>query len=267
MAENKVVKDTIAMIRKSGDLSAQTSKAKDVLVCTQTRLEAAVSAYNEANQADNITDAVSANADINNALELYNAVAELEFMLKSAATADPMLDAVKRLVYTGKAVRDKEDKLTGLMVRSIADKERYVNLYKLHQLCGGIGRTDKWIDYIDKFNYLMTAQKAVDLSISPTKVKNNYQMSKIAEAVDLGKNPTSKTNLLATLNTVIHTMIGDKYVATATDVNYLVMVYAKKGKRALSVACSNNTGLCNSIARICHRLVNNLSYTLDGFEA
>ena len=88
-------------------------------------------------------------------------------------------------------------------------------------------------------NFLLTAQKAVDLGIDPKAVNDSYAMSEIAREFDMGKNPTSKTNLLKTLQTVITAMLGEQYKATSHDVNFLMSVYSKKNRKALTVTCAN----------------------------
>ena len=87
-------------------------------------------------------------------------------------------------------------------------------------------------------------------------------MSEIAREFDMGKNPVSKTNLLKTLQTVITAMLGEQYKATSHDVNFLMSVYSKKNRKALTVTCSNHRYFRNYLAEVCHRIVTGKSYEL-----
>ena len=146
---------------------------------------------------------------------------------------------------------------------ALSDKERQIDLLKLHKYCGKIGANENWAHIAQKMNFLLTAQKAVDLGINPKAVNDSYAMSEIAREFDMGKNPVSKTNLLKTLQTVITAMLGEQYKATSHDVNFLMSVYSKKNRKALTVTCSNHRYFRNYLAEVCHRIVTGKSYELD----
>jgi len=101
------------------------------------------------------------------------------------------------------------------------------------------------------------------LGIDPKEIHDSYAMSEIARDFDMGKNPTSNTNLLRTLQMVITSMLGDGYKATSHDVAFLVSVYSKKNRRALTVSVANHKNFRNYIAEICHRIVTNKRYDVD----
>ncbi len=89
-------------------------------------------------------------------------------------------------------------------------------------------------------------------------------MSEIAREFDMGKNPTSKTNLLKTLQTVITAMLGEQYKATSHDVDFLMSVYSKKNRgKALTVTCANHRYFRNYLAEVCHRIATGKTYELD----
>ena len=58
-------------------------------------------------------------------------------------------------------------------------------------------------------------------------------------------------------------MLGDGYKATSHDVNFLMSVYTKKGRKALSVSCANHRFFCGYIAEVCHRIVTNKAYEVE----
>lgn len=200
------------------------------------------------------------------AVEGYNAIAHVECFKALKATADPMLEAVKQLTYP--IIRTVEHQ-TGegkdkLPVVSIEDGEKAIDILKLHNAVkGGIGANKQWPYMIEKFNFLMTAQKAVDLGIDPKEINDSYAMNAISREIDMGKTPTSKTNILRTLGTVISAMIGEEYKPTSHDVNFLMSIYSRKSRKALTVTCANHKYMRQYLAEVCHRIVLGEKYNVD----
>lgn len=179
------------------------------------------------------------------------------------ATEDPMRTAVTILTFQTIAPKDDKKDEDAIPVRGIVFKDRYIDLVKLHRKSpAGIGVNKEWYHHIQKLNFLLTAQKCRDLGVDPTDISNAYEMSDIAKAFDMGKNPTSNSNMLRTLQTVVTSMLGDEAKATSHDVAYLQSVYAKKGRAALSVSCSRHADMVKHFSDICHRIVTGESYTV-----
>lgn len=181
------------------------------------------------------------------------------------ATDDPMLEAVKQLTFSTIRIVDKKNGEDKIPVSSIEDAEKAIDLLKLHKYVGGdgIGKDKQWAYKVEKLNFLLTAKKAVDLGIDPTEVNNSYAMSDISKAIDLGKTPTSKTNMLKTLQAIVTAMVGEEYKATSHDVEFLMSVYSRKNRAALTVTCANHKYMRQYMAEICHRIVLGKSYALD----
>lgn len=180
------------------------------------------------------------------------------------ATGDPMLEACKRLTYDTIRAKDEPIEDSKLKKKVIEDIGKPIQLGKLHKFAdGGIGQDKNWIYALEQLNYILTAQKAVDLGIDPKDIKDNYYMSKISRDYDLGKNPASNTNLLKTLNSIIAMMVGADYKAVSHDVNYLKSIYTKKGRKALSVTCANHRFMQNYVQEICHRIICGKVYDVD----
>ena len=197
----------------------------------------------------------------------HTAIAREECFKALKATDDPMLEAVKQLTFGTIRIVDKKvgDDKQKIPVSSIEDAEKPIDLLKLHKYVGGdgIGKDKNWAYMVEKLNFLMTAQKAVDLGIDPKSVNDSYAMSAISRDIDLGKTPTSKTNILKTLQTIVTAMIGAEYKATSRDVNFLMSVYSRKSRAALTVVCANHKYMRQYLAEICHRIVLGKSYALD----
>lgn len=196
----------------------------------------------------------------------YTSIARTECFDALKATDNPMLEAVKQLTYQTIRIVDKPGKKDGEAPKtSIEDSEKPIDLLKLHKYVGGdgIGADKNWAYKVEKLNFLMTAQKAIDLGIDPKAVHDSYAMSEISRDIDLGKTPTSKTNILKTVQAIVTAMVGEEYKATSHDVNFLMSVYSRKNRKALTVTCANHKYMRQYMAEICHRIVLGKSYALD----
>ena len=222
-----------------------------------------VKAYNEAVQNGKFEDAAKADAAITERVNEYTATVRNMCFEDCKATEDPMLTAVTMLMFMTIGVKDEKSGDDKVPVRSIVDKEKPIDLLKLHKFCDSIGANKDWAHIAQKMNFLLTAQKCIDLGIDPKAVNDSYSMTEIAREFDMGKTPTSKTNMLKTLQIVITAMLGEGYKATSHDVNFLLSVYSKKNRAALTVTCANHRYFRNYLAEVCHRIVTGKSYAVD----
>lgn len=223
--------------------------------------------YNDALQNGEMDKVAETESDIDDAISEYTGIAELLAFDTCEKSENPMVTAVTMLTFRTIAKKDIKEEGSKVAIRKIDDKEKYIDLAKLHKrINGGIGADKTWIYQVEKLNMCMTAQRAQDLGCSAENLKDindSYAMSEIAKQVQLGKNPCSNTQLLKTLTTIITAMLGEGYKPNSHDVAFLKSVYAKKGKAALSVACANHKNFRNYIAEVCHRIVTGGIYTVE----
>lgn len=241
---------------------------REEIVAKKTELRAnveeLVKGYNEAMQTAKFDEVSKIDAEITKAVNEYTSVAREECFDECAAEENPMLEAIKRLSFTTIGVKDERKGDGNIPVRIVIDKERAIDLLKLHKrIDGGIGHDKNWHYIAEKMNFLLTAQKAIDLGINPKDINDSYEMSNISKQMDMGKTPTSKTNLLKTLQTVITAMLGEDVKATSHDINYLMSVYSRKNRKALTVTCANHRYFRGYLAEICNHIVTGNSYAVD----
>lgn len=223
-----------------------------------------VRAYNEAMQDGKFYDVQKLDTEITDSVNEYTGIVRDMCFEDCAASDDPMMAAVTALSFITIGVKDTKKGDEKIPVREVIEKERQIDLLKLHKFVeGGIGHNKEWAHMIEKFNLLMTCQKAKDLGIDPTAINDSYAMSEIAKGYDLGKNPASKTNLLKTLTAIVQAMIGEEYKPVSHDVNFLLSVYSRKSRKALTVACANHKYMRGYVMEICHRIVTGKIYEVD----
>lgn len=225
--------------------------------------EALVRDYNEAIQNGKFEESSKADVAMTERINEYTGIVRDMCFEDCKNTENPMLTAVKTLSFVTIGVKDEQKGDDKVPVRSIVERERQIDLLKLHKFCGSIGADENWIHVAQKMNFLLTAQKCVDLGVDPKIINDSYAMTAIAKEIDMGKSPTSKTNLLKTLQLVINAMLGEEYKATSHDVNFLMSVYSKKNRKALTVTCANHRYFRNYLAEVCHRIVTAKGYEVD----
>ena len=229
----------------------------------KSEVEGIVKTYNDAIQNGRFEESTKADTAMTEKINEYTATVRDMCFEDCKATDDPMLAAVRTLSYVTIGVKDEKKGDDKVPVRTVVDKERAIDLLKLDKYCGGIGHDKEWMHVAQKMNFLLTCQKARDLGLDPQKVNDSYAMSEIARQFEMGKNPTSKTNMLRTLQMVVTAMLGDGYKATSHDVNFLLSVYSRKNRKALVVSCANHRNFRAYIAEVCHRIVTGKEYELE----
>lgn len=231
----------------------------------RTKVEGLVSSYNEAYQSGKFEEAMKLSREIEEAVNEYTSVARDDCFEACKQSNDPMKTAVTHLSFATIGIKDEQKGDDKIPVRIVVEKERAIDLYKLHKYVGGdgIGADPKWLYMVEQFNCLLTAQKAQDLGLDPKAVNDSFAMSNIAREISLGKNPTSKTNLLNTLQAIITAMLGDGYKVLSHDVNFLMSVYSRKNRKALTVTTANHKALRGYMAEVCHRIVTGKKYAVD----
>ena len=229
----------------------------------KSEVEGIVKTYNGAIQNGRFEESTKADTAMTEKINEYTATVRDMCFEDCKATDDPMLAAVRTLSYVTIGVKDEKKGDDKVPVRTVVDKERAIDLLKLDKYCGGIGHDKEWMHVAQKMNFLLTCQKARDLGLDPQKVNDSYAMSEIARQFEMGKNPTSKTNMLRTLQMVVTAMLGEGYKATSHDVNFLLSVYSRKNRKALVVSCANHRNFRGYIAEVCHRIVTGKEYELE----
>lgn len=234
------------------------------LLALRAKADEQVKSYNEAIQSGNFAESVKIDDALTQTVNEYTSEVRKMCFDACKATENPMLTAVNLLSFMTIGVKDEKVGEDKIPVRVVIDKERAIDLYKLHKYIeGGIGHDKNWLYIAEKFNCLMTAAAAKDLGLDPKAVNDSFAMSAIARDIDLGKAPTSETAMLTQLKMVITSMIGEEYKVTTHDLKFLLKCYTKKSKKALTITTANHKYLRGYLAEICHKLVTGKQYDAD----
>lgn len=197
----------------------------------------------------------------------YTSEAEDECFDALLATENPLLEAAKVLEFTTIKVRDESDNDTGTKTRVIEDTVKTIDPVRLNKRSReGLGADKNWVKNMRLLNFAMVTRKAAKLGI-PAKdccdgVKKVFAELAHFKTTCEGVDPTSDEALLEDLQNLINAMLGEGYTVEGKDVEYVWTGFAKRGKRALQIACTNNSKLGEAIIEICHRMVTGKSYEI-----
>lgn len=249
-----------------------------VLAGLKGSIESNVKAWNAAYAAKDMTAVQKADAQIVNDVKEYAEVAQALCFANLKATEKPMLEAIKQLTFTILRVKESANKDSGVITREVTKTDRQIDLLKLDEFCQrdkspSIANDKMWQYKVQAFNQLLCLRAAQELKIDPKSIADTYYLSEKAKEIDMGKTPTSNTQILKQLQTVIDAILyeagenGNIYKAKSQDVAFLLMLYTKKGKKALTVSTAKHTIMRNLVAEICHRIVLDAAYKLDYKQA
>ena len=203
----------------------------------------------------------TAEADLEEVINYYAGISKAHCYAEAKASGDPMKFAITRFFFPIIKVKETKDKDTEIVIRSIADAERPIDLGDLHKKLGGIGADKNWLYAAEKFNFYLTVRAAG--RVGAVVNSDAMVMNEIAKAFDMGKNPCSNTQLLKTLQLVVTMMLGEGYKANSHDVNYLVDVYSNDNKKSKTgITAANHKTLRNYLKKVCYRILTNG----DGYE-
>lgn len=127
------------------------------------KVEELVKEYNEAVMDGDVAKTIQLNEDTEKAVNEYTSIVRDMCFAECKATADPMLTAVTMLTFKTIGIKDEKHEGEKFPTRVAIGKERTINLKALDTYCGGIGADKNWMHICQKMNFLLTAQKAVDL--------------------------------------------------------------------------------------------------------
>ena len=106
----------------------QTNKLQEL----RATVEEKVKAYNEAFQEKKFDDAAKIDAEITEAVNEYTSIVRDMCFEDCKNSADPMLTACRLLSFVTIGVKDTLEGEAKTPVRSVIDKERQIDLLKLH---------------------------------------------------------------------------------------------------------------------------------------
>lgn len=141
----------------------------------------------------------------------------------------------------------------------------------LRKFCEFKGLPMGWYYEMQALNKRLTLKVAQEIGVSAQEMKridDSYAMDKLASEIELGKTPTSNTQCVKHMQTVLDELSPNEGKVNGHDLAYVWLTYAKRNnKKALSVACSRHSALQTVLTDVFHRVVTDNSYGVEYQES
>lgn len=248
---------------------------KEVITQTSAELrveaDAAVAALNEALLDDKHSEIEKAKDAATKTVAKHNQKAMDECMARLRSKDNPMLAAIETMTVPTIALERLKNKDTDAVTYSIEPSTAYIDLLEFEKFCTGqfIAHSAGWKHMVEKFTYLLALREAKKLGVSVEVIKARYHISPEALGIDMGKTPTSNTQMLKGLQAIVDAILyednGGKnvYRVTSHDVDFLDDVMSKAGKGAHNIQFATYASARNYILRIMNRIITGASYGME----
>ena len=231
----------------------------------KTALESKALDFNAAALADDYAKQAKINKDMEPLITAYAKKSKEAFLESKTSLAD----AIKAPTYRILKIKDTTDSESGLTTRSIDFADKTIQLNDLCVKFPDSFRFKNWKAYVEQLNLrlcLLTATKLELPKQQIAEIEEKFRMTNGGKSIDLEGTPTSNTQLLKQLRTVINGIMGEEDITskvTSHDVEYLKMVYTSKGRALRSVKTMNSAKLADAILNIMNRVMTGATYSVD----
>lgn len=231
---------------------------------------------NEAVLSDKFSEIGKAKEAMDKAVKDYNDLAIISDFITLRSMASPMKSAIEQLNIATISSKENRSKDSEIITYSLEPAVRQIDLVAFDEFCQRekmeIAHDRLWHHNVDKFCLLVTYKVFKDLGNDTKKLEETYSISKVAKDIDMGKTPTSNTQILKQLQTIVDTIIfetedgSDKniYKVTTHDANYIIATMTKRGKSGTVVTPRPQT-MHTLIMDVLHRIITNTDYKVEYF--
>lgn len=206
------------------------------------------------------------NADVEGKLaELVNIEKEYRSLRESEVFAG-LLDthqAIELHHFTtiGHKKTTDEGRMTG-----VEKAERTVQI-DLKKFCEVKGFDLGWFYELQALNKRLTLRVAETIGVTAAEMKridDSYNMDKLASEIQLGKTPTSDTQVVKHMQRVLDMLSPGEGKVNGHDLGYVMSCYTKRNNRAaLRVQCSKHTLLMSLMGDVFYRIATKGVYGVD----
>ena len=154
-----------------------------------------------------------------------------------------------------------EGRMTG-----VEKAERTVQI-DLKKFCEVKGFDLGWFYELQALNKRLTLRVAETIGVTAAEMKridDSYNMDKLASEIQLGKTPTSDTQVVKHMQRVLDMLSPGEGKVNGHDLGYVMSCYTKRNNRAaLRVQCSKHTILMSLMGDVFYRIVTKGVYGVD----
>lgn len=212
-------------------------------------------------------------------VETFNWASNQAEFITCAESEDPMRAIVERFTRLHASVKERKKNVGGGEVHylELDISEKQLDLLKFSKYYaekyeGTIGKGD-WFSAIQQLGLRLTLKVAASIGYSGAKLReidDSFNMTKLAREVQLAKedesgatpDPVSKRQMVNTLDLILSLMLGEGS-CDSRDVSFLLNVFGKKDRAALTIKTANTKELVGYIHQIAHRVAMGKEYSVN----
>ena len=249
----------------------------EILTKTEEQINENINAYNEALHNEDYKTMNDLDGKLKE-LEKEYADTRAKIVYKECLDTDnPIKTAITRYSYS--VLSHKDNKEEGIITdREVkTDKTRQIDLLKMCKFAKDTKHEKQlphdWEYDVEAYNQLLCLHTAKELKCTDAQlneIATSYFMKDIKRRMDSGETPDSKTKLCKNLQSVVDKILfeadenGKNSIKVNNhDVAYILQLYAKKGKTALSVQCAKHDFMRRLVYDVIYRVLTNGVYTTE----
>lgn len=198
-------------------------------------------------------------AELNNIEKEYRTIRESEVFAGLADTHQAI--ELHHFTTIGHKKLTEEGRMTG-----VEKSERRVQV-DLKKFCEVKGFDLGWFYELQALNKRLTLRVAQSIGVTAAEMKrinDSYNMDKLAREVELGKTPTSDTQVVKHMQKVLDMLSPGEGKVNNHDLGYVMSCYTKRNnKAALQVQCSKHTMLLSLMGDVFYRIATKGVYGVD----
>lgn len=188
-----------------------------------------------------------------------------------AQTADPVKNAIIQLNFDIVKLKANKEKDTDITTYELVDAKKQIELCEFAKYISSASFADEsWKYKVEKFNQLITFKSVKDLNGKLNEIQKSFYISKLAESVEMGKTPTSNTQVLKNLQTVVDAIIYEEkdgketnmYKAKSHDAEYIIKLMCKRSESG-KVVMPKVATMHTLVMDVLHRIVLDLDYKIE----
>ena len=233
--------------------------------------ETAKKELNEAMLTDSLSGMEKAKKVMDKAIKEYNELAVVLDYKTLRSKSSPMLAAIEQLSVATIESKRNEDRETGIVTYSIESSSKQISLVAFDDFCGRdkvvVAPDRLWMHKVDRFCLLVTYRVMKDLGKDTRKLEETYYISDVARQIDLGKTPTSNTQMLKQLQSIVNSIIASDddvgYKVTSHDVEYIVKTMTRRGRESGTVVTPKPATMHTLLMDVLHRIVTDSEYKVE----
>ena len=242
---------------------ANPDRHKKHMIAAEKAHDDSLAAYNAALAIQNVDAMREAEEAIAKAEKEFAEAAECDVFAICKAEEHPLRKAAELHSYRVIGHRSvNEDKV--LVCYEKVSREKQIDLAKLAKKCG---LPTLWVHDVEGLNKVLTLLVAQEKGYTTAQLKavaESFLMTRKVEEIEIGKTPTSNTQLVKMLQSICDKILGGGVVHVNNhDISYIRDGHTKKGRERISISVANHAAMRNLVYDVLYRRLTGQRYGVE----